>query len=99
MYAATTSRPDLCATIGYFSQFQGGATDEHWAHLKRALRYVKATLDLTLTYIKGNNGKVLTGYADADWGGNTITWSTKKQASVALSSTEAEYYSLSSAEC
>lgn len=114
MYAATTSRPDLCATVSYFSQFQAGATDEHWAHLKRALRYVKSTLDLKLTYLKGNKGTVLTGYADADWGsdivdrksisghvfmvfGNTISWSTRKQTAVALSSMEAEYVALSSA--
>ena len=75
-------------------------------HLKRLLRYVKSTLDLKLTYVRGTSNAVLTGYADANWGsdivdrrsvsghvfmgfGNTVSWSSKKQTTVALSSTEA----------
>lgn len=116
IYAAITSRPDLCAAVNYLSQFQCCATDEHWSHLKRVLRYIKATLNLHLIYVRDQRADILCGFADADWAGDindrksvsghvfkvfgaTVSWSTRKQKAVALSSTEAEYVSLSLASC
>lgn len=116
MYAMITSRPDISAAVNYFSQFQSCATDEHWKHLKRILRYLKRTLDLKLVYERDNDGDTLVGYAGADWAndvndrksvsghvfqvyGSTVSWMTRKQSTVSLSSTEAEFIALSTAAC
>lgn len=116
MYLTVTSRPDICAAVNYFASFQCGATEEHWVHLKRILRYLKGTSDYKLQYRRRESSEMLEGYADANWGndpndrrsvsgfvvklfGSTITWATKKQTSVALSTTEAELMALCQASC
>lgn len=115
MYLMLTTRPDLSASVNYFSRFQSNATDLHWNGLKRILRYIKGTLNYGLFYQRFGNGGGMTlpGYADADWAGDvdrkstsgflfrvydaTVLWTTRKQTTVALSSTEAEYVALASA--
>lgn len=72
MYVALTSRPDLCAAVNYFSQFQSCPNEGHWVHLKRLLRYVRGTLDLGLVYRGGDNTSVLEAYADADWANDIV---------------------------
>ncbi|XP_053691577.1 uncharacterized protein LOC128740091 [Sabethes cyaneus] len=71
MYVALTSRPDLCAAVNYFSQFQSYPTEQHWVHLKIVLRYIQGTLDLELVYKGNDNVSVLEAYADADWANDT----------------------------
>lgn len=45
MYAMIGIRPDLCASVTFFSRFQSCASNELWVQLKRLLRYIKSTLD------------------------------------------------------
>ncbi|GAB1869619.1 Gag-pol polyprotein [Camponotus japonicus] len=115
MYLMLTTRPDLSASVNYFSRFQSNATDLHWNGLKRILRYIRGTLNYGLFYRRSGSGNdaALMGYADADWAGDadrkstsgflfrvynaTVLWATRKQTTVALSSTEAEYVALASA--
>ena len=114
MYAMLGSRPDLCAAMSILSRYQSKPSENLWKSLKRLLRYVKGTVDLSLVYKCDESCPILVGYADADWAGdgvdrkstsgymfklfgNTICWSSRKQATVALSSSEAEYVALSSA--
>lgn len=112
MYLMSTTRPDISVAVNYYSRFQSNATEVHWQGLKRILRYIKGTMDMGLFYQKGKD-KVLTVYADADWAssndrksitgflievyGAVVCWATRKQTTVALSSTEAEYVALASA--
>ena len=112
MYVMLNTRPDISAAVNYYSRFQGIATEEHWKGLKRILRYLRGTINLSLRFRKMKNS-IITGYADADWGGdndrksttgflievygNPVCWVTKKQSTVALSSTEAEYVALATA--
>jgi transposase InsO family protein len=114
MYAMLTTRPDLCVAVNFYSRYQTNATQSQWVGLKRVLRYVKATLKYGL-FLPKFSQTLLVGYADADWAseadrkstsgylfevfGGVVSWSTRKQSVVALSSTEAEYIALSLAAC
>lgn len=114
MYAAVGTRPDLCATLSFLSRYQNCASEVLWTALKRVLRYIRGTLNVSLVYRRLSSAPTVEGYVDADWGGDqddrkstsgtlfivlgcTVTWSSRKQHSVALSSTESEYMALSSA--
>jgi Reverse transcriptase (RNA-dependent DNA polymerase)/gag-polypeptide of LTR copia-type/Pol polyprotein, beta-barrel domain/GAG-pre-integrase domain/Integrase core domain len=106
MYAMLCTRPDIAFAISQTSQFNTNPNSTHEAAAKRALRYLNGTMDLGITF-SGRLGMKLEGYSDADWAGGedrrsisgnlftlaggTIVHSSKKQNSVALSSTESEY--------
>ncbi|VEN40759.1 unnamed protein product [Callosobruchus maculatus] len=110
MYATLGSRPDLASSVYYLSRFQDKPSDDLWVALKRILRYIKGSLNVKLKYSKSESSSPLIGFADADFArdfdrkstsgyvfkvfGNTVTWKSKKQSVVALSTTEAEYISL-----
>lgn len=111
MYAMLGTRPDLCSSISLLSRYQNCASQNLLTSLKRVLRYIKGTLNLELVYRK-NTKEIITGFADADWGGDTldrkstsgfmffvlgglVCWTSKKQPTVTISSTEAEYVALS----
>lgn len=115
-YATITTRPDLCASTNYMSQFQNCYNDDHFGCAKRILRYLQGTIDLKLTYHRNESAPILVGYTDADWAnsridrksisgyvfkifGNAVSWSLRKQSTISLSSTEAEYVSLSQGTC
>jgi hypothetical protein len=109
MYAMLATRPDLAQCIQQISQFSQMPTRTHEKAAKQALRYLNGTIDQGITY-NGNLGMRLEFWSDANWGGEegresvsgfigtlaggAVTYSSKKQASVALSSTESEYMAL-----
>ncbi|RVE41341.1 hypothetical protein evm_014011 [Chilo suppressalis] len=111
LYVAVCSRPDIAHTVGVLSQFNSCYSEAHWKAAKRVLRYLKGTLNHRLTFKK--SGLQVTGYVDADWAGSTdrrsytgflfrmgdsvTSWESRKQKTIALSSTEAEYMALSDA--
>lgn len=112
MYIALCSRPDVLHSVCKLSQRNTNPHSEHLAAAKQVLRYLNTTADLALIYEK--SGQQISGYADADWagdstdrksftgyafmwGGSVFSWTSRKQKSVALSSTEAEYMALSDA--
>lgn len=66
-YAATTTRPDLAASVNCFSQYQSCPTDLHWAYLKRVLRYVKGSLDVGSIYRRNQSAVTMEVFCDADW--------------------------------
>jgi hypothetical protein len=74
MYATCATRPDLAFAVSYLSQFASHPTQAHWAALKRVLRYIKGTLDLSLTFRhsseRSNNAAVIHGFSDSDYGNN-----------------------------
>lgn len=113
MYLAVLTRPDIVFSVNYLSQFNNCYTDEHWTYAKRVLKYLKTTKDFCLVFNKNGNNqleayvdadwasnqidrKSYTGYF-FQLAGCAVAWETRKQCTVALSSTEAEYMGL--ADC
>ncbi|MCO5559842.1 hypothetical protein L7F22_013446 [Adiantum nelumboides] len=103
----TISRPDLSYTVGLESQFMQLPRKPHLDVVRRTLRYVSATLDYALFYEASTElqlsgftdadwaGSVCDRRSTSGFmfslGSVAITWSSKKQPIVALSSTEVEY--------
>jgi len=69
MYLMVGTRPDLAFAIGKLSRFVLCYGKEHWAAIKRVLRYAKGLLDRGLVFDK-NSSCVLQDFRDADWAGD-----------------------------
>ena len=112
-YLTCISRPDISVAVNILSQFQSNPSNEHWMGLKRILRYLNGTKHYRLIYqgnskislegyadanYAGNSEdrKSTSGYIFQVFG-NTISWNTKKQSTISLSSTEAELIALTHA--
>lgn len=103
----TMTRPDLAFAVNRVCQYIQSPTDAHWAAVKRILRFVKGTVDHGLkiqksatTMLSGfsdadwagcpDDRRSTSGFA-VFLGTNLVSWSSRKQATVSRSSTEAEY--------
>lgn len=109
MYIAVCTRPDIAYAASLLSQFNNCHSETHWKAAKRVLRYLKGTIDYCIVYEKmvlSVTGYVdadwasnqidrrsYTGYV-FKIGNSAISWESRKQRTVALSSTEAEYMAL-----
>jgi hypothetical protein len=111
MYAMLGTRPDLSFVISVLSRFLHVPTKKHWDAAKRVLRYVKSTLEYNIVYVASGNREIVgysdsewagdlisrkstSGYVFILCGG-AVTWKSRKQNSVATSTTEAEFYAVS----
>lgn len=111
----TTTRPDIAYAVSILSQFLTKPHESHWIATKRVLRYLNRTINFGIEYtnacsveLTGHSNsdwarnpydmKSTTGYI-FDIGSRAISWSSKKQSTVSLSSTEAEYKALCSSTC
>ncbi|GMP75523.1 hypothetical protein CsSME_00032577 [Camellia sinensis var. sinensis] len=112
MYAMMCTRPDICYAVGLVSRYQSNPGPAHWKAVKRILRYLRGTADYTLCYQSSDlhlvgycdvdwggdldERKSTSGYAFMLSDG-AISWSSKKQSCIALSTMEAEFVACSSA--
>ncbi|GJU54083.1 retrovirus-related pol polyprotein from transposon TNT 1-94 [Tanacetum coccineum] len=105
------SRPDLQFAICMCAQYQARPTEKHLNAVKRIFRYLKGTVHRGLWYLKDSSIALTTfvdadhaGCQDTRrstsgsmqlLGDRLVSWSSKRQKSAVISSTEAEYIALS----
>jgi hypothetical protein len=107
------TRPDISFSVNRVCQFMSAPTDVHWGAVKRILRYLHATMDFGLRFSRrgssllsafsdadwaGNpDDRRSTGGYVIFFGGNLVSWSSRKQATVSRSSTKSEYKAVADA--
>lgn len=112
MYATSCTRPDIAFSVSMLSRFTSSPSKEHWDALNRLMRYLRGTTNHALCYtgypptVEGysdaswcsevDNSKSTSGYIFT-LGGAAVTWKSKRQTCIALSSMEAELFALASA--
>ena len=112
MYAMTCTRPDIGFAVGKLSRYTSNPSAHHWQAVQRVLKYLKRTMDYSLSYT--GYPSVLEGYTDASWisntednsstsgwvfllGGGAISWASKKQTCITSSTMESEFVALAAA--
>ena len=112
LHAARATRPDIAQAVGVVSRFNAEPTEAHLTAVKRIFRYLKGTVNLSLQY-QARGGALIgyadsDWASDLDnrhsttgnvflMSGGAVSWISQKQATVALSTAEAEYVELGSA--
>ena len=106
MYAMVCTRPDIAHAVGVVSRYLSNPGREHWEAVKWILRYLRGTSKLCLCFggskpvLEGFTDADLAGDLDArkstsgylfTFSGGAVSWQSKLQKCVALSTTEAEY--------
>jgi Reverse transcriptase (RNA-dependent DNA polymerase) len=107
MYLMISTRPDLASAVQLVSRFSSNPGLAHWNLVKNILRYVQKTKSFCLTFVRQGEIKLTgycdadwescvdsrrstSGYVFI-LGGGAISWSSRRQKSVSLSTCEAEY--------
>ncbi|GBE89575.1 hypothetical protein SCP_1602380 [Sparassis crispa] len=111
-YVSVATRPDITFAVGQLAQFGWNPGIAHWSALKRIYQYLKGTADIWLMLGSSEDNDII-GYSDADGmstegcraisgyvfmlNGGAVSWSSKRQDLVTLSTTEAKYVALTHA--
>ncbi|GJV55716.1 retrovirus-related pol polyprotein from transposon TNT 1-94 [Tanacetum coccineum] len=107
----TTSRPDLNYVVCLCARYQAKPTKNHLQAVKRIFQYLNGTINIGLWYSKDTNMSLTayanadhagcqdtrrsTSGSAQFFGEKLVCWSSKKQKSPSISSTEAKYIALS----
>jgi hypothetical protein len=103
----TTSRPDIMHVVGMVGRYQAAPKQSHLQAVKRIFRYLKETMTYGLWYPRNQNLQLTaysdadwancvderksTSGGAFFLGDSLVAWLSKKQGSISLSTTEAEY--------
>jgi hypothetical protein len=103
----TTSRPDIMHDVGMVGRYQAAPKQSHLQAIKRIFRYLKETMTYGMWYPRNQNLQLTsysdedwencvderksTSGGAFFLGDSLVAWLSKKQGSISLSTTEAEY--------
>ena len=111
----TNTRPDIVHAVSVIPRFMSDPSQLHFFAAKKVMRYVNGTKNFGLHYVKEEDNSLIgytdsdwagsiddrkstSGYVFC-LGTKPITWSSKKQSTIALSSAKAKYISATTAAC
>jgi transposase InsO family protein len=105
MYASLATRPDITFAVTRLSKFLQNPGPAHWEAARNIFRYLKGTHTHWLVF--GEHEEILAGWVDADGSqeedrhaitgyaflmdGGAVSWNSKQQEIIVLSTTEGEY--------
>jgi hypothetical protein len=111
----TNTRPDICFVVNTLSQYLVEPRRVHLVAAKHVMRYLKGTLDYGLCYTGDHDFRLYgytdsdwagsasdrksTSGCCFSLGSAMTSWQSRKQSSISLSTTEAEYIAACSASC
>ncbi|GJU53527.1 retrotransposon protein, putative, ty1-copia subclass [Tanacetum coccineum] len=84
MYAVRCTRPDVAFAQNLVSRYQQNPGKLYWVAVKHIMKYLRNTKDMLLVY----GGKP---DAELNVTGFSVVWKSKKQTTIAMSATQAEY--------
>ena len=113
MYLMVCTRPDIAYSVSQLSRYSSNHGLGHWKALMHVIRYVKGTKGLGITFKGGiglypslfsdasfasdvDSRRSVSGYISYI-GGGPVSWKSKLQSTVALSTCESEYIALCNA--
>ncbi|XP_069145620.1 secreted RxLR effector protein 161-like [Solanum lycopersicum] len=111
----TVTRPDIMYVVSLISRYMESPTEIHFLAAKRFLRYLQGTKDFGLFYKKGEKSNLIGfadrdhagdqddkkctfGYVFV-LGTGFVSWSSRKQKIVTLSTTEGEFVAATACAC
>ncbi|XP_075150670.1 uncharacterized protein LOC142224768 [Haematobia irritans] len=110
MYLAIVSRPDIAFAVSHSSRFLDCFNNENINAVKRIFKYLRGTEEQGIEYIKTKiqldcytdsdyAGDIESRHSTSGYvimlSGGPISWSSKRQSTITLSTTEAEYVTAS----
>ena len=112
MYAMVCTRPDIAHAVGTVSRFLSNPGRENWNVIKWILRYLRGTVNMMLCFgddkliVVGYSDSDMAGDIDSrkstsgymiKFVGGSVTWQSRLQRCVALSTTKAEFIAITEA--